>query len=191
MKNEFTVIFNVIGNLMTKSIDLYPYLKTDMYLTSLREERFVSRNSDDIMSVYSKDSESYLYVHISRFKTDGYIKFDTCVEHESHYYRNDILQASGRYFSMMFDLLKQQMSKDQFLIPEEDLQKQKEITYRIDSHSWGTVIEYCNKYNSTNEFIQCKVTKTYNLNRERSKMGKVNKNTDHIVNKRRKQLLLP
>jgi hypothetical protein len=146
----------------TQNNEEIPYLETDMYRSLGKDWEgadvfcYKEQNGEKAyMCMYTKRA-SIVWVPLPLFNTEKYVPFGTDIEHECHYYRNGILMASGRFFSLVHKILLYQKAKDQFIIPIHDIKEGVEslISYHIESHSWGNLVEYTNVYSKDKQFVK-------------------------------------
>lgn len=128
----------------------YMYLKTDLYRDKSGTDYFCFRKDDEMVCLERRLCISY--TPITMFANSQMVKYDYDVEHESHFYRNDVHIGSSRFFRAARSMLEDYIKKDQFIEPVDELDKVNYVTYRIDSHSWGTLLTAANMYNTLHEF---------------------------------------
>lgn len=138
---------------------------TDMYLGADNQPHFCVSESERTVSMYHQGG-GCSWIPVGHFKTSGFTKFGLDIEHECHYLRNGIIQATGRYFLLMYTCLERHMMFDSIISPVEDLVDTNKVEYSIVSHEWGTVIKEINYYNHDNNFVRYDCLK-YNYRAEK------------------------
>lgn len=119
----------------------FPFYKTDFYRTKDNEDIFCVREHELNMQMYTNKESRVQYQRMAQFNEANNIKYGLDIEHECHFLRQGVIQASGRFFQLVYAAMDEHMFMDKHYPPEDELQKNKIIKYAIVSHSWGQLLE--------------------------------------------------